>query len=156
MTDDAKQIALHGRLKGIRLGPAMQALNEKQRVFAFAYATGIASSAGEAARLAGYSDPEFSKTGLPSNSLNSQAHSLLHKPRVVEAIEEVARAEFRNLIPLVLGAAKKILLNDEHRHHAQTVINLLGKLGYADKTQVDVNVAVQVDHTPRRSSNCVS
>jgi phage terminase small subunit len=148
MTD--QPIALHGKLAGIPLGPKLQACNERERIFAFAYATGIASSAGEAARLAGYSEgPALSKTGKRSNSLNSRGHQLVHKPRVLEAIEEVCRTEFRNLVPLVIGAAKRLLLNAEHPDHQKTVISLLSRLGYGEKTSVDVNVSgeVTVDHT---------
>jgi phage terminase small subunit len=140
------EIALTGKLRGIPLGPKMLACNERQRVFAFAYAVGIASSAAGAARLAGYSDPESSKSGLPSNSLNSRAHQLLHTPKIVEAIEEICRTEFRNLIPLVISSAKQLLMNPEHRDHAKTVMGLLSRLGYGEKSQVDVNVAVEVDH----------
>jgi len=150
MTADADlPVALTGKLKGIPLGPKMQALNERQRVFAFAYATGIASSAREAAELAGYSNPELSATGLKSNSLNSRAHQLLHEPRITAAIEEICANEFRNLIPLVIGSAKRLLMNPEHREHAKTVMGLLSRLGYGEKTQVDLNVSgeVTVDHT---------
>jgi hypothetical protein len=146
--DDAP-IALHGRLKGIPLGPKMLACNERERVFAFAYATGIAASAGEAARLAGYSEgPAVARNGRKSNSLNSRGHQLVHKPRVMEAIEEVCRTEFRGLVPLVIGAAKRLLLNAEHPDHQKTVVSLLSRLGYGEKTSVDVNVSGEVtDHT---------
>src|SRR5262249_811059 len=143
-------IALHGKLRGIPLGPKMLACNERERVFAFAYATGIASSAGEAAKLAGYSEgPALSKSGRKSNSLNSRGHQLVHKPRVMEAVEEVCRTEFRGLVPLVLGAAKRLLLNAEHPDHQKTVVSLLSRLGYGEKTSVDVTVSgeITVDHT---------
>jgi phage terminase small subunit len=145
-----EQTALHGKLAGIPLGPKMQACNERERIFAFAYATGIASSAGEAALLAGYgAGPALTKSGRKSNSLNSRGHQLVHKPRVLEAIEEVCRTEFRNLVPLVIGAAKRLLLNAEHPDHQKTVISLLSRLGYGEKASVDVNVSgeVVVNHT---------
>ena len=147
MTDEP--IALHGKLASIPLGPKMQACNERERVFAFAYATGIASSAAEAARLAGCSEPVLSRTGKRSNSLRSRASQILHKPRVMEAIEEVCRAEFRGLVPLVIGAAKRLLLNAEHPDHQKTVVSLLSRLGYGEQTQVAVSVSgeITVDHT---------
>jgi phage terminase small subunit len=149
MTTGDGQIALYGKLRGIPLGPKMQACNEQQRIFAFAYATGIAPTAAEAARLAGYSDPERSKSGRQSNSLRSRASQVLHNPKVMEAIEEVCRTEFRGLVPLTIGAAKRLLLNAEHSDHAKTVMGLLSRLGYGEKTSVDVQVSgeVVVNHT---------
>jgi hypothetical protein len=142
-------VALTGKLKGIPLGPKMAACSEQERVFAYAFATGIAGSAAEAARLAGYSDPQVSRTGKKSNSLRSKAHQILHRPRVIEAVEEVCRTEFRGLVPLTIGAAKRILLNGEHPDHTKMIISLLSKLGYGERTAVDVNVSgeVVVNHT---------
>jgi hypothetical protein len=146
MTD---AVVLHGKLKGFTLGPAMQACDEMERLFAFAYATGIAPNAKEAAKLAGYSNPEWSRTGKRSNSLASSAARILHRPRVVEAIEEVCRSEFRTLVPLTIAAAKRVLLNDEHKDHVKMVAALLSRLGYGETASVAVNVtgSVAVNHT---------
>lgn len=131
-------------LKGIELGPKMQACSEKERIFAFAVATGIAESVPDAARLAGYSDP-----GRHSSAIRVAAHELMHRARVVEAIEEVCRTQFRNLVPLVIAAAKRVLEQPEHDDHVKMIISLLSRLGYGEKTAVDVNVTgeVAVSHT---------
>jgi phage terminase small subunit len=144
-----EQVALTGKLRGIPLGPKMLACSEQERVFVYAFATGIAGTAADAARLAGYSDPQVSKTGLRSNSLRSKASQILHRPKVIDAIEEVCRTEFRGLVPLVIGSAKRLLLNAEHPDHQKTVISLLSRLGYGEKASVDVNVSgeVVVNHT---------
>jgi hypothetical protein len=144
-----EQIVLTGKLRGIPLGPKMLACSESERVFVYAFATGIAATAADAARLAGYSDPQISKSGKPSNSLRSKAHQILHRQRVIEAVEEVCRTEFRALVPLVIGSAKRLLLNTEHPDHQKTVISLLSRLGYGEKASVDVNVSgeVVVNHT---------
>src|SRR5438046_2181704 len=92
--------ALHGKLRGIQLGPKMQALDERERIFAYAYAVGIAGSVPEAAKLAGYSDRKVSATGKRSNSLNSKAYQVLHRPRVQAAIREVSDVAFDALRPL--------------------------------------------------------
>jgi hypothetical protein len=149
MTDDDTPTVLDGPLRGVVLGPKLAALDKRRQIFAFTYGSGIAQSAREAARLAGYSDPALSATGKPSNSLGSRAHQLLHEPAIIEAIEEVAAREFRNLIPLIIGGAKQILLDPKHRDYAKTVLSLLARLGYAEKTSVDVNVSgeVTVNHT---------
>jgi phage terminase small subunit len=130
-------------LQGIELGPKLQACSERERIFAFAVATGIAETATEAARLAGYSDTAASR------GIRVTAHHLLHRPRVVEAIEEVCRTQFRNLVPLVIAAAKRVLENPEHDDHVKMIVSLLSRLGYGEKTAVDVNVSgeIAVDHT---------
>jgi phage terminase small subunit len=131
-------------LRGLEIGPKLAACSEKERVFAYAYATGIAETAAAAARLAGYSDP-----GPHSNSLRSKAHQVLHRSHVIAAIEEVCRTEFRGLIPLTIAAAKRILQDPEHDDHVKMIISLLSRLGYGEKTAVDVNVTgeIAVDHT---------
>jgi phage terminase small subunit len=122
----------------------MQACSERERIFAFAVATGIAANATEAARLAGYSDP-----GRPSKAIISRAHQVLHRPRVIEAIEEVCRTQFRNLVPLVIAAAKRVLEDPGHPDHVKLVNSLLSRLGYGERTGVDVNVSGEVvmNHT---------
>jgi phage terminase small subunit len=131
-------------LKGLEIGPKLAACSEKERVFAYAYATGIAETAAAAARLAGYSDP-----GPHSNSLRSKAHQVLHRSHVIAAIEEVCRTEFRGLIPLTIAAAKRVLQDSEHDDHVKMIISLLSRLGYGEKTAVDVNVSgeVMMSHT---------
>jgi hypothetical protein len=127
-------------LKGIELGPKLQACSERERIFAYAVATGIAESATEAARMAGYVD---------GSAINVTAHKVLHRPRVIEAIEEVCRTEFRNLVPLVIRAAKRVLEDSEHPDHVKLVNSLLSRLGYGERAAVDVNVTgeIAVDHT---------
>ncbi len=131
-------------LKGLEIGPKLAACNDRERIFAYAYATGIAETAAAAARLAGYSDP-----GPHSNSLRSRAHQTLHKPHVMEAIEEIARKEFRAMIPHVISAARKIVQDPKHPDQAKLVSSLLSRLGYGEKASVDVNVSGEVvlNHT---------
>jgi phage terminase small subunit len=131
-------------LKGLEIGPKLAACSEKERIFAYAYATGIAETAAAAARLAGYSDP-----GPHSNSLRSKAHQVLHRSHVIAAIEEVCRTEFRGLIPLTIAAAKRVLQDPEHDDHVKMIISVLSRLGYGEKASVDVNVSgeVAVSHT---------
>jgi hypothetical protein len=118
MTD--AHLEVRGQLAGLTLGPKMMALDERERIFAFALGSGIASNAAEAARLAKYTnDPKVSRTGKRSNSLVSQAHKVLHRPRVIEAIEEVCRHQFRNLVPLVISAARRVLEDPTHKDHSR-------------------------------------
>lgn len=132
-------IELHGKLAGIEIGPKLAACSERERVFAFALGSGIAPTAAEAARLAGYAD----------SPARQSAYQIVHKQRVVEAIEEVARTQFRNLLPHVIRAAAKIVEDPKHKGHVPLIISLLSKLGYGERTAVDVNVSgeVIVNHT---------
>jgi hypothetical protein len=129
---------LRGKLAGIELGPKMQACNERERVFAFLLGSGIAESAAAAAEEAGYGRP-----------YNQSAWQARQKERVTAAIEEVARTQFRNLVPRVIRAAERVIEDPEHKHHVPLIISLLSKLGYGERTAVDVNVSgeVQVNHT---------
>jgi hypothetical protein len=128
-------------LKGIELGPKLQACNEKERIFVFSLATGVAKSATQAVQMAGYSQAPASAKVLGSR--------LLHRPRIVEAIEEVCRTQFRNLIPRVIEAARQVLEDPKHPDHVKLLTSLLSRLGYGEKALVDVNVTgeIAVDHT---------
>jgi len=129
-------------LQGIELGPKMQACSERERVFAFALGSGICETATEAAKRAGWVDNG-------NGSITVTAHRVLHRQRVIEAVEEVCRTQFRNLVPLVITAAKRVLENPEHDDHVKMIISLLSRLGYSEKTSVDVNVTgeIAVNHT---------
>ena len=132
-------IELRGKLAGIEIGLKLAACSERERVFAFALGSGIARTAAEAAVLAGYSDKR------PGQS----AYQIAHKDRVVAAVEQVARTQFRNLVPHVIRAAAKIVEDPKHKGHVPLIISLLSKLGYGERTAVDVNVSgeVVVNHT---------
>ena len=121
----------------------MQQCNAMEQAFAFCLGSGIAKTATEAARLAGYG--EGSK--LPGVHKRT-GYNVVHRPRVIAAIEEVCRAQFRGLVPHVIAAAKELITDKKHPDHAKTVISLLSKLGYGDRSQVDVRVSgeVQVNH----------
>jgi hypothetical protein len=133
-----ERIDLYGKLEGIPQGPKMQALRtDRERAFAFAYATGICETAADAAKLAGYGRP-----------YRKSAYQVIHKPRVTEAIEEVSRERFRNLVPMVISAAERVLRDPSHKDHGRLISSLLGRMGYSEKTSLDVNVsgAVVVNH----------
>lgn len=117
----------------------MQACSERERIFAFALGSGIAATAADAARLAGYADSPATQS----------AYQVGHKQRVVEAIEEVARTQFRSLVPRVIRAAEKVIEDPKHKGHVPLIISLLSKLGYGERTAIDVNVGgtVMVNHT---------
>lgn len=122
----------------------MLACSERERRFVWALATGMADNATEAARLAGFSDP-----GKDSSAIRVRAHECMHRERVIEAIEEVARKEFRGLIAPALFATRAMITNKDHPDHAKTVQSMLSRLGFGEHTSVDLNVSgeVRLNHT---------
>jgi phage terminase small subunit len=120
----------------IELGPRMQACSELERKFVLALVTGPAETATDAARMAGYSDK--------ANGCWVRAFELMNRERVVAAIEETARKEFRGIIPAVVKAARKLILNDKHPDHAKAVNSMLSRLGFAERSGVDVHMSGEV------------
>lgn len=125
----------------IEMGPKMQACSAPERLFVwFVAVEGL--DATNAAREAGYTDSG-------SGSIRVAGHRLSHRERVIEALEEVGRKAFRSLLPLAIAANRKLLENDKHPDHHKAVQQTLSRLGYAERTVVDVNVGgeVTVNHT---------
>jgi hypothetical protein len=141
MTD--QPIELHGKLRGVPLGPKLQACDERERIFAYVFATGIAGNAADAARLAGYSDPQISRTGKKSNSLRSRAHQILHRPRVIEAVEEICRAEFRTLVPLTIRRSAQ-------SSSVRTLCARLGRASVRTIRPIQRLMAAEMDATPAK------
>jgi phage terminase small subunit len=132
----------------LELGPKMQACSERERAFVMHYLAICAEegkgNATEAARRAGYAD-----AGLQSCSIRVQAHSLLHREKVREAMFEIGKAEFVSLLFPSVMAARKLVENDKHPDHAGMVKTTLSALGFGEKSQVDLNISgsVNVSHT---------
>ena len=122
----------------------MQACSEMERKFVWFYVTNNDDNATQAARDAGYSDP-----GPHSAAIRVQAHALLHRDRVIDAIEEVGRKAFRSLLIPSIRATRALIEKPTHPDHAGTVHKTLSRLGYVERTGVDVNVSgeVSVNHT---------
>jgi phage terminase small subunit len=125
----------------IELGPKMQACSERERKFVWFYVTDNDENASEAARKAGYADP-----GKDSASIRVQAHALMHRERVLAAIDEVGRKAFRGLLIPAVKATSKLIQNEKHPDHAKTVQSTLSRLGLVERTGVDVNVSGEVQH----------
>lgn len=125
-------------LNGVELGPKMAACTEKERRFVLAWVAGLADSGAHAARLAGYSDA--------SHASLVRAFELQRRPRVIEAVEEVAKEKFRGLIPATIKAVERLILDPKHPDHAKAALSLLSRLGFAEKSDIQVNGTVQVNH----------
>jgi hypothetical protein len=126
----------------IELGPRMQALAERERKFVWFYLTNEGPPNGaQAARDAGYSDK--------SEGAKVMAHALLHRERVILALEEVGKKAFRGLLGPAVKAAATLIQNDRHVDHSKAVFTTLARLGLGEKSSVDVSVTgeLTVNHT---------
>lgn len=126
------------------LGPKMKACSERERLFVWAFLEQGCQDASDAARKAGFSDP-----GPQSSSIRVRGHELRHRPRVIEAMQEVARMYFGGLLLPAVLAAEDMITNPKHPDHAKMVQAVLGAQGLGERKAVDVNFAgeVTVNHT---------
>ena len=116
----------------------MLACAELEREFVWHYL--LCCSEGEpdpalAAQRAGFSSPIV------------QAHELIHRERVREAMKEVAQREFAGLIIPAVFAARRIIHNDKHPEHGAQLRATLSAFGLGERSTLDVNVAVTLSHT---------
>lgn len=126
----------------IEIGPRMQALSERERKFVWFYITNEGAPNGaQAARDAGYSDVKA--------AAKVSAHVLLHRERVILALEEVGKKAFRGLLGPAVKATAAMINDPKHPDHAKTVSATLARLGLVEKSGVDVNVTgeLTVNHT---------
>jgi hypothetical protein len=123
------------------MGPKLSACSDRERAFVWHLLTDADGNGAEAARLAGYGDK--------SEAAKVRAHELLHRDRVLSAIEEVGRQQFRSLLVLTIMKTKELLCNPKHPDHSKVVQSMLSRLGFGERSGVDVNVAgeVVVNHT---------
>lgn len=126
------------------LGPKMQSCSAQERRFVWAYLQNGGKDATAAAREAGYKD-----AGSQSSSIRVRAHALMHRERVIAALDEVGRKAFRGLLVPAVAAMESLIDDPTHPDHARTVHSALSRLGLAERNSVDVNVSgsVTVSHT---------
>lgn len=126
--------------KDFENGPKMRALPEREQKFVWFYVTG--ENPTEAARLAGWVDND-------NGAIRVRAHLLMHRDRVLDAIDEVGRKAFRGLLIPAINATKKLIEKPDHPDHSRTLQSTLSRLGISERTAVDVNHTgeVSVNHT---------
>jgi len=115
------------------LGPAMQALTEKQRRFVIALFDAPKSHGAltYAARRAGYGTPTTRRQVM--SQLAYQAHT---DPKVQRAIREVS-AQFVTLLgPHAVRALKRLLDNPAHRDHGRALGIVMDRVSPAQSTSV--------------------
>jgi hypothetical protein len=128
----------------IELGPRMSACSEMERRFVIAYVTNNDGNATQAARDAGYSD-----LGPESAAIRVRAFEVIHRERVILALEEVGKKVFRSLLVPAIRATKLLIENEKHPDHAKVVSSTLARLGLTERTGLDVNVSgeLTINHT---------
>jgi hypothetical protein len=116
--------------EGLELGPAMQACSERERKFVLNYLANAGNGA-DAARKAGFSDV--------AEGAKVRASVMLHRERVIAALEEVGRKSFRGLLVPAVKAAMSLIEKPDHPDHAKTALSVLSRLGLAERSGVDVS-----------------
>ncbi len=115
-----------------QLGPAMAALNERQRLFVIAlFELGPKGNATEAAIRAGYTDNG-------TNYICVQASRLMASPKVQEAIREEAATQVGAALPYAQRGMMQILRDPAHQDHAKMIkhVQALGGLNPTQKHEV--------------------
>jgi hypothetical protein len=123
-------------------GPAMLALNDRQRRFVVALFDDDAPREGEglwvyAARRAG-----FAETNKTPESLKSSAWRIAHSDKVVAAINEYAKTHVRTLSAEAVRSLKDLLKNPKHRDHMGAIDAVLNRV---DPIEAKLSVAVKDD-----------
>ena len=112
--------------------------DERRRAFAWHYVFNGANGAA-AAKAAGYSDA--------SEGAKVRAHSLLQRDDVQEAIKALCSRYLFSLAPKAILRLDQLLDDPKHPKHDKAIEMALSRSGHGDKSTVDVNVNVQVNHT---------
>jgi len=123
-----------------KLGPAMSALNERQRAFVYAMLQtgGSLGDYTECARMAGYAE-------TTNQSLRAQAYKLSHHPGIQAAIAEMADERIRT--GAIIGASRLIEIASDptHKDSLKASIELLNRSGLLVTTQHKVIVEHDAD-----------
>ncbi len=121
-------------------GPAMMALNERQRKFVVAYVLFTDCNATEAARAAGYSDKgRHDKPGI-----RREGHRLVHNPAVGLAIRELALSHAASESPKYLRKLAQIALKDDHKDQVPALKSILNRIGLQEAIDRNINVNVTI------------
>lgn len=117
-----------------KLGPAMLALNEKQRAFVHALLATGGRSYTEAAIAAGYAADGNKNVAAVTGS------RLAHDPRVLEAIHEEAVARLHAGAALATSELVKIAGDSTHPKQVNAITALLDRVGIPARTEHKVTV----------------
>jgi hypothetical protein len=132
---------------GGELGPAMQALTEKQRKFVLSLYELPAGRGAltRAARRAGY--------GGKPNSLRQIAHALWNNEKVRRAFQEVGYRYIGTTAVAAIQAARELIFQPEHPDHLKACRMFIDRgwpLETLSKQQIDVTHTQRVELDPRQ------
>lgn len=115
------------------LGPAMAALNDRQRAFVLAKTLNGASNA-DAAKLAGYAGD--------SDTLKTTGYRLAHDPRVQAALQEEAVKLMRDHAPVMIEVLHSIAINPQNDPKARikAASELLSRSGLGSISEHKITV----------------
>ncbi len=114
------------------LGPAMRALNPRQRAFVDAmFVLGTDATYADAARAAGYESDT-------ANALRVQAHRLAHSDKVQAAMREEAERRCAGLLPIAHAGMATILTSPQHPDHFKAIKHAQALAGVAPTQKHEV------------------
>jgi phage terminase small subunit len=117
------------------LGPAMKALNERQREFVRYLVT---EKPGYGALTRAYRKAGYGKNSKPA-TLSKEAHHISRDERIIAAVAEESRKVIRIGHPEAASALLNMIRDPGHRDHARAVMGLLDRVDpVATKHSIDV------------------
>jgi len=122
------------------LGKAMAELSPRQRAFVFAYVADGKGSATAAARASGY--------GETDGAQRVQAHRLIHNPKILAAIKELADGRLRSYTYRAANALIEIADDVTHKDRFRAADTLLNRAGLLVAT---VSTVEHIHKTEKRS-----
>lgn len=115
----------------VPFGPAMEALNERQRGFVIAYCTMGYADKTAAARAAGY------KESPNGRGLSTQAQALMHNPRIQAAVVEFGKARLHEMLPNALKALEDIVNQPGHKKQLDAARVIMNRAGLQERMIVE-------------------
>jgi hypothetical protein len=114
--------------------PRLASLKPRERKFVWEYLRNR-GNASAAAKEAGYAE-----NAKHPHYIRVQGHRMLHRKKIAEAIDEVAKRHFGNLLVPAVSAAEAIISNPKHPQHAAVVLSMLSRLGLTERTEHTMTV----------------
>lgn len=120
-------------------GPAMGKLSPQQRAWVVAFLeTGPQENATAAARAAGYG-AESKTEEQRKQACQTTGHRLRHDPRVLDAIQELAKDRFRLVAHRATEELVLLLENNDPKIKLKAIDMVLARTGLNAAQQIDVN-----------------
>lgn len=124
------------------MGPAMRALNPRQRVFVIAAIESGSNSHTDWARHAGYSDE--------GGGLRVQAYRLAHDEKILKAIHEESARRLRSGVGLAVNTIARIMTESlDEKMQLKAADMILNRGGLHAVSEHNVNVKHELDETEK-------